>query len=171
MSSLFRSSSSGLSTPSRFGASTRTYLQSSIPHRNPRQREIWEMQSAHQNRLNYLHFKARLDGKYAVYDESSDSEEPLPDPKLLDEERELTETLKQERKLLDEAKEGVESEIDKCKEMLEKFRVQRAKKLEAKRTENATRKKLYQDELARLKATIAKEKAEINVSIRQVDFR
>jgi hypothetical protein len=127
------------------------------------------MQSTHQSRLNYLHFKARLEGKYPVYEEPSESVEVV-DPNLFKEEQELIETLKRERHLLEEAKEGVRTEIDKCKEMLERFRLQRAKKLEAKQRENAQRRKLYEDELAHLKATIAKEKAEINVSIRQVDY-
>ena len=150
----------------------RSYLQTSVPHSNPRQREIWEMQSAHQNRLNWLHFKARLDGWEAgVGEYKPKTEEELAQERdLLDLEIQLKKELAQERKLLEEARTNVQGEIDKCKKMLKEFRQQREKKAAEKRSENEVRRKLYEEELAKLQHAMAKDKADIRVAIHRVDY-
>ncbi|OHT17453.1 hypothetical protein TRFO_02461 [Tritrichomonas foetus] len=162
--------------PNNFSGSlsTRSYVKTSVDHRNPRQHEIWEMQSNHQNRLNYLHFKARLDG----YDEREDERKTTNFSSQLSsehyalemEEKELIETLRQEKKLLEEAKVNTKLEVDRCKKMLEDFRIERKKKLSEKKSENSSRRKIYEEELESLRQTIANEKTDIKVSIHQIDY-
>lgn len=162
-----------------FTASSRTYFKTNIPYRNPRQQEIWELQSNHQNYLNYLHFKARLEGNDRVVNSNKADTEirnrhsssfSNEYHQLELEERELTETLRQEERLLEEAKQNTQLEIDRCKQMLEDFRKERKKKLEEKQTENSSRRKIYEEELESLRRAIANEKSDIKVSIHQIDY-
>lgn len=150
----------------------RSYVQPSVPHSNPRQREIWEMQSAHQNRLNWLHFKARMEGWEAGLGEykPKTEEELAQERDMLELEVQLKKELAQERKLLEEAKISVKGEIDKCKEMLKRFRKQREKKAAEKRAENEARRKMYQDELEKLRSVMAEDKVDIRVAIHHVDY-
>ena len=152
----------------------RSYIQTTVPHRNPRQQEIWELQSNHQNRLNYIHFKARLEGKELPEgDNQPDFKIPTFANELYSlqlEERELIETLRQEKRLLEEARLNTTTEIDKCKRMLEEFRAQRRRKLSEKQADNEARRKTYERELESLRQTIANEKTDIKVSIHQVEY-
>ena len=146
---------------------SRTSLKSGIAHRNPRQEEVWELQSVHQGQLNWLHFMARLEGrepKLRPYQPAAE------DASLLSKEQELRETLIRERKLLIDAKTSVQQEIDRCKQMLEEFRVQRRKRFQEKQKENLTRKSIYEQELLHLKTLLQNEKSDIRVSIHQVDY-
>ena len=152
----------------------RSYIQTTVPHRNPRQQEIWELQSNHQNRLNYIHFKARLEGKELP---EGDNQPDFKIPTFANElyslqlkERELIETLRQEKRLLEEARLNTTTEIDKCKRMLEEFRAQRRRKLSEKQADNEARRKTYERELESLRQTIANEKTDIKVSIHQVEY-
>lgn len=163
-----------------FSVSSRTYFKTNVPYRNPRQQEIWELQSNHQNYLNYLHFKARLEGndrRSSSNDVEIDNNRQRHSSQLNAElhqleleERELTETLKQEEKLLEEARNNTKIEIDRCKKMLEDFRNERQKKLAEKQSENSSRRKIYEEELESLRRTIANEKSDIKVSIHQIDY-
>lgn len=150
----------------------RSYVQTTVPHRNPRQREIWEMQTTHQSRLNWLHFKARMEGWEAGVGEykPKTEEELAEEQNLLELEIQLKKELAQERKLLEEARTNVKGEIDKCKKMLKQFREQRQRKASEKRSENEARRKTYFEELEKLKQIMAKEKTEIRVAIHHVDY-
>jgi hypothetical protein len=141
-----------------------------VDHHNPRQREVWEMQSTHQSRLNHLHFKARLEGTSTTADASPiPTHEPIADETLGDDPT-LIETLKHETRLLEDAKRNTSSEIDRCQKMLEDFREQRQKKLEMKRQEIEERRQLYDRELKALRLSIESQPSEINVSIRDVRY-
>lgn len=164
------------STNERFSTvRSRSYIQPTIPYQNPRQREIWEMQLNHQQRLNYLHFKARLEGRDSYGNPIDDAQQIALSmqneeyDRLELELRQLEAALEQEQKLLNEAKINTNQEIDKCKKMLESFRIERKNKLEAKQKENAERKRKYQEDISELKQQIANGKSDIRISIRQVN--
>jgi hypothetical protein len=144
---------------------SRSYVHPAVPHRHPRQREVWEMQSAHQSRLNYLHFIARLDDSAAV-----PAHQPVEDADLLAEERQLAETLTRERLLLEEARAGVASEIDRIQRMLKEFRRQRKMRLAEKQRDNKAKGRMYDEELQRLRMAIEDRKSDISVSIHRVDW-
>lgn len=178
--SAFSSSSNKSKNENSLTTSSRSYIKTSIPYRNPRQQEIWELQSNHQNYLNYLHFKARLEGndrrvnsnhnEHISITQKHSSTLSSEHHQLELEERELIETLKQEERLLEEAKNNTKLEIDRCKKMLEDFRIERKKKLAEKQSENSSRRKIYEEELESLRRTIANEKSDIKVSIHQIDY-
>jgi hypothetical protein len=142
-----------------------------MPHQNPRQREVWEMQSEHQQRLNYLHFKARLEGQPG---RAEDSEIPEQAAVVEDsgetEEQDLIELLRHETELLEDAKRTTTSEIDRCKQMLKEFREQRQRRLAQKQKENKSRERIYDEELRQLRRAIERQDSEINISIRKVDY-
>lgn len=162
------SSATGNARASRTG---KNYMQSSVSYRNPRQQEIWEMQSTHQRRLNWMHFKAHMEGHRFTPTETPEPVEiiQLQDPSLSKQEEELRKTLEEERKMLHEAKTNVQTEIDKCKKMLDEFRAQRQKKVAEKRSENIERRKLYERELLQLKESMRSDNSEIKMSIHRVD--
>jgi hypothetical protein len=153
-----------MSTPQR-----RSYVAPTVCYRNPRQREVWEMQSTHQSRLNYLHFLARLDGTRASSDDSA-AHDRVADAALLSEEAELAATLRRERHLLEESRASVAAEVDQIKGMLEGFRQQRAKRLAEKQRENGDRAKSYDEELRRLRRLVTSGKSDIRVAIRKVEW-
>lgn len=176
MSSRFSQSSTNNSSSFKSTTTSRSYIQPSVDHRNPRQQEVWDMQSMHQSRLNYIHFMARLDGKTGKEgedfsgDDYYNANEENDDRALLEEEETLKETLRQEKELLEKAKRDVQEEIDRCQKMLDNFRAQRKKQTQIKNQENQSRRKIYEEELEALKATIEKEKSDIRVSIHQIDY-
>jgi hypothetical protein len=142
---------------------------------NPRQRETWGLQSTHQSRLNYLHFKSRLNGKELnLHDVEEDrilwpeSADEVATDEL--EERELVRILEQEKRILDETRRNTKAEIDRCEEMLSEFRRQRQLILQNKREEVISKRKSYEQELRQLKESILNEEAEINIHIRNVEY-
>jgi hypothetical protein len=85
------------------------------------------------------------------------------------EETQLLRILDQEKLLLSETGQSIEDEIDRCKRMLEEFREQRRKILEAKIQDNKAKRANYEQELVHIKNTIMNEEAEFNIHIRSID--
>jgi septal ring factor EnvC (AmiA/AmiB activator) len=142
-----------------------------MPHHNPRQREVWELQSGHHERLNYLHFKARLEGQPARAGDSAIPEQAaVADDSRQTEEQELIDRLRRETELLEDARRSTTAEIDRCKKMLKEFREQRQRKLAQKQKENRSREQVYEEELRQLRQAIENYDSEINISIRKVDY-
>lgn len=132
-------------------------INSCFPYSNPRQNEIWELQNQHQNRLNYLTFKARLMESEMMLSESFQKTNNPTNEKVNEispEEKALIQTLQQEKELLSKAKSDVQNEIDRCKKMLEEFRAQRNQKASEIRREARERKALYSQEIEKLRQKV-----------------
>ena len=166
-----------------------TYATRSLNFLNPRQNEFYLQQKAHQERLNYLHFKYRMNEENGKKNEDSElshfplddvsvfnsqfskrkpkqaSEEDLQrEKKLSREEQELQKELHRQQVLLQETKTKINDEIDRVKLLLEKFRRERNISMKNLENEYSRRKERYETDITTIKNTEIK-KPEININI------
>ena len=158
---------------------------------NPRQNEFYLQQKAHQERLNYLHFKYRLheDSRKFTddidlssiylpndsdnYEESNltqnetetySKEESLKLQQLTEEESKLQKEFLRQQKLLEDTRVKITKEVDRMRLLLEKFRKERQTSMKNLKSEYSKRKERYEEDITTIRNTELR-KPEININI------
>lgn len=150
------------------GSST---LRRANPYLNPRQLEFWEQQRTHQEYLNYLHFKHRLEGKplpQGSYDDEDEDDEVVEiESKQSQEEIDLQNELIRQKELLEKTKIKIGREVDKFKAMLDDFRMKRERQKLLLTQEYSKRKERYAQDISTIKESYNR-KPDIKINIREV---
>lgn len=123
---------------------------------NPRQNEVHDMQTIHQQNLNYIEFMASLDDassgtfNYKNYASPSKRNQKMLDPDIAM----LESQLQKELQNLEETKKSMKQQLDDSQQALDDFRKERERQREQMKTNINKVWKYYEDEIAILQMKI-----------------